>query len=497
MELAYFISNINNPAQLIPQMQAEWKGFYELKAFREYNPKFHKIRDKALRPDKIVRVNTGLQDEQGNELTTPKVVNVARIPIPIQRLIVSRSAAFTTGGGVTLKADATTDAQRSLFTIVANTWKNNKMDFRNNEIAKAFMSETEVAEIWYSKVNQDKSVEMKCGIYKPSDGYTLVPVFDPYKDLIAFGLGFVSKSILADGRKVSTQHMDVYSADQLIKYVRIDGEQWKIATATADLPNPLPLVYGKIPVIYYSTQESAWQIVQDLIERYETLISNFADTNDYNGSPILFSKGHIKGMSSKGEAGKLIESVGEGADLKYVTWEGAPESIKLEIETLRNLIFTCTQTPNISFEEMKSVGDISGVAFDRIMIDAHLKAKDYQSGIYGEGVQRRLNFLISACAEITPGTPIAAKDLEIRPIFNLFRLNDDAARIQNALLANGNKPVMGLKESVAYAGVSDDVEETYNVLEVENKAALDEAAGLGTPDANPATPPTDPVPPTS
>src|SRR5690606_10372845 len=115
--------------------------------------------------------------------------------------------------------------------------------------------------------------------------------------------------------------------------------------------------------------------------------------NDYHASPTLVFIGNVTAkMLEKGEQGKAVEIKPVGnttnADVKYVTWEHAPESIKLEIETLTNFIFTCTQTPQMAMEDLKGLGALSGVAFDRVFMDAHLAARDELDGEYGQCTQR-------------------------------------------------------------------------------------------------------------
>jgi DNA-binding Xre family transcriptional regulator len=51
---------------------------------------------------------------------------------------------------------------------------------------------------------------------------------------------------------------------------------------------------------------------------------------------------------NRGESGAILQLEGENADAKYLSWEHAPESVKLEIETLLRMIYTITQMPDIS-----------------------------------------------------------------------------------------------------------------------------------------------------
>lgn len=468
MDINYFVENRYNPSVLIPQLRKNWAKYcrWEAKAFFQYDPILHDIvQDRAKRPDRHIRVPdpTGSCDVNGEPNLVSRTVIPARIPLALQRLIVSRASAFLTGGRIELKSKPE-ERQKQLDDIVRSTWKNNKLQFKNNDIARRFMSETECCEIWYSdKSERDgkATVKMRMNIYSPSKGFELVPYFDNVMDLKAFGLGYKDT---INGKEVD--HMDIYDSEFITYYRQGENNDW------TEYRPKVAHGYRKIPVIYYNIERAIWSDVQTMIERLEYLISNFADTNDYNGSPILFAKGNIQGFSAKGETGKVIEGKDdeEGknkAELSYVTWDQAPESIKLEIETLLDFIYTITQTPNISFKEMKGLGDISGVAFDRMMIDAHLKATDMQNGMYGECIQRRLNFLIAACA-VTNNLE-SANDLEIAASFSLFSIDDVRERIDNAMVANGGLPVIDHKSSIGMAGLSEDVDETFAAIQGQAK----------------------------
>lgn len=468
MQLEFFIANKLTPSTLIPQIEKECQSLYEWKAFKQYYPCKHSVLDKTKRQDKQIQVPMpgSHPDAEGNYPTQTKVVPLNRIPLALQKLIVSRKTAFVTGGDVVLKAKTVTDTDKKLYDQLQETWRKNKLQYKNSEIFKRMVSETEAAEIWYSQVNEDKTVTLRCNIYSPEKGYSLYPVFDAHEDLIAFGLGY--KAETTEG---TVEYFDLYDALEITKYVCKSGENWAIREdeiidgKIQSYPRENP--YGKIPVIYYQSTK-AWEDVQWLIERLETLMSNFGDVNDYNGSPILFAKGDIEGFSSKGETGKVLQGNGDGADIKYISWDHAPESIKLEIETLENYIYTITQTPNISFKEMKDLGQaLSGVAMDRMFIDAHLNAKDYHNGCYGEGIQRRINFLKAALVAANKDLK-ASEDLDITAQFSLFSIDNDEDKINIAMKANGNLPVMSQKESIQYVGLTDDVEQTLSELQPNN-----------------------------
>lgn len=459
MDINFFTANLSNPGILIPRLYKEWKSYYEYKAFREYDPKHHKVNDPAYRRDKWISIPDprGGNDAQGQPIMTTDIVRKARLAIPYQQVITLRKTAFTTGGKLTYKSSSENDAEKATIAKVLDTLKKNKVDYLNPKIVKSLLSQTECAEIWYSEVKNGKAY-LKCNVYSPSDGSDLIPVFDGNDNLIAFGRAFKGSD-----DNIDYSNLYLYTEENLLKYRKARNGEWGLFETVKN-------IYGKIPVIYYSLEKSAWEIVQPLIERLETLISNHADMNDYNGSPILLASGDIVGWSEKGESGKVIQAK-EGADVKYVTWDSAPESIKLEAETLHDLIHTMTQTANLSMAQMtKLSGTTSGEALERMMMDAHLGAKELQGGVYGLGIQRRLNFLKTASSNIYKEC-VGGDEAEITPQFGLFRLDSTKSDIENALLANGGKVVIDELGGISMAGLTDDPVGTLKLIKSETSTS--------------------------
>jgi SPP1 family phage portal protein len=464
MNLDTLTSGLANPATLIPAILKERRAMYEQDAFKQYEPEGHKIYSKVERPDKwkwMPSPDGDIDPETGKVRDILRLEKVARIALALQKIIVTRATAFATGGDTILTADMPEQKQQDLFKAVSDTWKKNKLRYKNGPLFTATVSQLEAAEIWYSEIEKDgngkvKAARMRSRFYFPADGWELLPVFDNAGDMIAFGLKY---------KEAATEKtfLELYTKDHLRKYVydTRGGVGWAMY-------DEVKLVYGKIPVIYYSVPKSEWADVQTLIERLEKLMSVYADTNDYNGSPILGLFGNVVSLPQKGEAGKAIEFE-KDADARYITWEGKPEAIISEHDMLLRFIYTLTQTPDLSFEAMRGLGDISGIAFKRMLIDAHLKAKRAQDGWYGEGIQRRLNFLVAACSEANPG--LEGVELDINPKFSLYNIDDEAERIENALKANGGKPVISHEESIAQAGLTDDAAATFEKIQEEEKFA--------------------------
>jgi SPP1 family phage portal protein len=136
---------------------------------------------------------------------------------------------------------------------------------------------------------------------------------------------------------------------------------------------------GKIPVILFE-QEAEFDGVEAMIERREWMTSILADVNDRFASPTLVSIGDsLLSLPEKMEDAKSIHikpsDKGLKADVKYLTWDSAPESKRLENEDLDRHILNKTFTPDISQEQVKGLSNLSGKALRQLMLLAGIKAE--------------------------------------------------------------------------------------------------------------------------
>jgi SPP1 family phage portal protein len=428
---------------------------------KQYDPKKHDVTDNVLRPDKIATSTKGT-----------KTVYVARLPIPMQKKIVMLAAAFLCGNPIELDCAPADEGQQQLLDMINKTWKDNKLKYRSKELAKLMMSETEAAEIWYwedagpeywmGTPNEASKKRLRVKIIANKYGDKLYPVFNMAGDMIAFARGY----FLKEGEK-TIEHFDVYMEDKIIKSVK-DASAW----ISTEEPNEI----GKIPVIYYSQEIPEWDDVQPIIDRWEKSISNHGDTNDYNGSPIVLTKGEIEGFADKGEQGKVLKLKGDNADAKYLTWDQAPASIELEQKNLRSIAYNFTATPDISLEQMKSLGTFSGIALKMLFMDAHLNASDKEE-TFGIGIQRRINFLKAAMAKINVKFQKAVV-LDIEPKFEYYLPKDVKEMIDILSTATNSAKLMSQETAVGLNPLVSNPEE-------EKKRIGDEAAAGPEPTDNP------------
>lgn len=400
------------------------------KAIDQYKVMDHDVFDNTIRKMKTINKDSGRKDEDGNTVTETEYIEVNRIGLPYEELIVERRIGFLLGNKINLNAiyssDSEANPEKKVFNLIERIWNDNKLDYKNKDIARRSWSELECAELWYlvedaeggfwDKVSVALGVKkaqfsLKMKILSPELGDKLYPLYDAYGDLISFAREY---SVLEDGKVIT--HFDVYTEEYIYKYA--NRGSWALDN-TAISGGVIANAMRKIPIIYYPEKHTEWHRVQSMIGRQETIVSNHGDMNDYFGSPILAVVGELLGFAAKGEQGKVITLAAE-AKANYLALESPPESIKMEIENLDKFIFSFSQTPNISFSELKSLGDLSGVALKLLFMDAHMAAQN-KIETFGLGIQRRVNLLKAAIGNVlNVSLQSSCNSLQIEPEFTPY-----------------------------------------------------------------------------
>lgn len=455
---------------------------------KEYNaqidPTLHEVMDAQKRPDKLVVVDKSAEDygEVKNvninvelQREGARLEPVARIALAIQRLIRDRAVSFTFGNPVTYNCTPASETETAILQAIKRIFYDVKISTVNRRAARNIYGTTEVAELWYQVEGEEHELygfktrkKFKVALFGPAFGDTLYPYFDENRDMVAFSREFTRK-----GADLKTRtYFETYTKDWHYLWScenKQDGQrngQWELMEGY-----PKKLAIGKIPIVYGCQTKVEWEDVQSLIERLEKLLSNFADTNDYHASPKIFVEGKIIGFARKGEAGGIIEGE-EGAKASYLSWNNAPESVKLEIETLLKMIYTITQTPDISFDTVKGIGSVSGIALKLLFMDAHLKVQD-KCEIFNEYIQRRIN-IVKAFLKVANGQQEgwneAAEHLIIEPIITPYIIEDEQSKVNILTSANGNRQIASRRATVQRLGWADDVDAEVKAIEYEEAA---------------------------
>ena len=444
------------------------------------DPKLHKINDPILRPDKRVKVDADNDADSaqkvldaGGEATNYRIEKVARVKLALQKLIIKRAVSFCFGNPVAYNASPENTNQEMIVKALNRILYDVKSNSLNRKVARSIFGYKECAELWYptEKPNSNygfkSKFKLRCAIFSPGLGDTLYPYWDETGDMVAFSRSFSRKD---DGEN-AVNYFETYTDTE--HWLWVNGANgYDVAPG---YPKPVPI--GKIPVIYGHQPQFETEDVDSLIDRLETLLSNFADTNDYHAAPKIFIKGELKGFSKKGESGAIIEGE-DGSDAKYLAWQNAPESVKLEIETLLKMIYTITQTPDISFDSVKGLGAISGIALKLLFMDAHLKVQDKKE-IFDEYLQRRVNVIKAYIGKFNTALEQECEMIEIEPEITPYMLTNEIDEINMWLAANGNKPLVSQKASVKGANLTQDPDKDFE--QIQEESSRDNSFVIGEP----------------
>lgn len=447
---------------------------------KDWDPMLHDVMDNTLRPDEIKVISPEEKDPLTGKVTKAAITKdepVNRIPLPLEQDIVNIHTAFTVGNEPDLTCETEDDKEKELFKVVKTIDRKNKVKYLNKRIVRSWLAETEVAEYWYTVedksfwkliLNKVKSVfgvkanatrKFKCAVWSPFRGDTLWPFFDDANDYKGLGREYMIKQ--ADGTTIN--YFQFVDDNSVYLWVQ-NGADWSNAPGY-----PFKHNFKKNPTIYSYREKSLCAKIRPIRNRLETIISNYGDCIDYNFFPKLVATGKVIGNNPKAARGGLVELENQG-DLKYLSWQQTPEAAKLEIDTLTENAYSLTNTPRISFENLRGMGNaFSGISFKYAFMGAHM-AVEMHAETLGEHLQRRYNFLVSAIGSVNTAYADASETIDIDVQIVPYMIDSTSDKIKNAADA-----VMGgiasRKTGIILAGLveEDNVDQELSDIEEDEK----------------------------
>lgn len=419
--------------------------------------------DRDLRNTQIGKTQKNKIKGEGEK---SKEIPAVRTPVNFAKKIVRTASAFEVGKTVTL----TPSDENSLSVLLKHIWKVNRVDSLIQDIIQLKKSETQGALHFYISDLKENSIlnkilvkanlkkqakEVKVKLLDNTKG-VMTPYFDSQGNMLLFMWEYTTINL----EDKSVKNIEIW--DQTKRYYFTD-ETGKFSAA--ELPKPHG--FDRIPIVYTSQEQPEWFDVYELIDRYETSLSKLGGSNDYTAYPLLAIYGEINDFPDKDESGKVLNfpikvdpETGKPihGEAKFVTAENGVESSKLEIETLESLIYSISSTPNLSFDNVKGIGSITGIAMRLMFLDAVIKAS-MNEGDNRTMIERIINVLISGIV-ITTNTSMKslAASLYYDIEFNSILPDDlkEAADIMNQLKTSG---LVSTKTAVEYLGMNADVDE--------------------------------------
>ncbi|WP_294591616.1 phage portal protein [uncultured Bacteroides sp.] len=416
-----------------------------------------------------------------------KTVPVAKIITNTPKKIVRTAAAFLFGGEMTVSADNTDDDSLEEFKKVFVRKLKMKSIFM--KFARIVLSETKGAIVFYpvtksKTIGTDKDgkpvikkeTELKVKLLSTPKNDNITNEFYPHFDDDDDMDGFIHKyNATIEGR--ICECVKIYTASDIITGIN-DG-QWKVKKDRN--------LFGKIPVVYAEVDQPEWEDVAILIDAYEMRLSRMSDTNDYFGDPMLKTYG-LSNLPSKDTVGKELNFSMEidpdsgtayHGDAEYLAWQQSIDSQKEEISNERHEIFSGSSCPDLSFDNLIGIGDLSGVSREFMTIDAKIKATE-QMEIFGPVVQRCVSIVqagMSNISHIKNGDSIESNYFEVT--FGSILPKSLVETLQNLSTAGGGKPINSQETLTAQSPYTKDVKKEIATMKQEEKETAQNNNPLG------------------
>lgn len=437
---------------------------FEIKPWPElrkmYNTEEHDILDPTVIPDKIIKNSKG---------ATSKTEPITRIALGLQKLAVERMAEFVFTLPVTLTCDAARkgdEIMQAQFDGIRKALDANKWDSLNQERCEIVNSQCEQATYWYTakskshkKYGFTTDKKLRYQVFCPAEGDELYPYFDDTNDMVAFSRGFSVK----DEKDFQIQMFETWTDEFYYRWRqdRENGSKW-VSDIKAPIPNPIK----KIPISYVWRKKAIFEDADNgKVLEMEKLLSRNGDIIAYHAAPVLLLKGKLVGAPQKSESNKIFET-GEGGDAKYVSWEQSPESVKFQFDTLLRMWYMELQLPDLSSEEVKKFGAVSGESRKWALVEPHLKV-GRESKIYIDGMEREQSIIKEYLGVMNTAWAGTISDMEIKNKINPFIMSDEKAKVEILKLENGGKPLKSWETSVAEANPDGESGEEWKRLQGE------------------------------
>lgn len=431
------------------------------KLIKDYEPTMHEIlSDTTTLKDKI-RADGQLDKS-------------SRIIIGMEKLHVRRLSEFTFSIPVKRVYHNVDDnkLRKDIVNAIESVYKNVRIDSENLKRATALYASCEIFTVWYAvkKRNRlygfDSKYKLKCKTFSPMNGVRLYPLLNEMDDMLA--MSFEYKKTVKD-KEVT--FFETYTKDKHYIWKQSDGVgKWDVVltqqTEDGDTANGEEIVLMKIPGVYGWRPKPVYDGLSPIRAEIEYSLSRNSNVIAYNSAPLLKVVGATKGKEDKGESYRVVHCE-QGGDVSYVSWSQSVEALKYHVDSMRNMYWMQAQIPDISFDNMKGLGNIGYDARQTLLSDAHLRVGD-ESGTWIEFFERECNVIKTFLAVMNAAWVDEMDNIGVEHIITPYIQNDELAEITKRMKANGNKPIESQLESIQKYGESSDAEKTFAMIQKEN-----------------------------
>lgn len=436
------------------------------KLFTDYEPMKHAI----------LSDTTSLKDKVRSD---GQVDKSARIVIGLEKLHVKRMAEFTFSIPVKRVYSNMEDneTRKEIKKAIESVYKNVRINSENLRRAVAYYASCEIFTVWYA-VKKSNSLygfqsdyKLKCKTFSPMNGVKLYPLLNEMDDMLAMSFEYTKKV-----KDKDVSFFETYTADR--HYIWKCGQhadKWEPVliqeTEDGEIVNGEDIVLMKIPGAYAWRPRPVYDGLSQIREEIEYSLSRNSNVIAYNSAPLLKIIGGMKGREDKGEAQRIVRCE-SGGDVGYVSWAQSIEALKYHVDTMEKMYWMQAQIPDISFDNMKGLGNIGYDARQTLLTDAHLKIGE-EAGTWIEFLERECNVIKAFLKIMNRKWESEIDNVNVEHIITPYIQNDELSEITRRMKANGNKPIESQLESIQKFGDSADASATLKQIQDEN--AIEEA----------------------
>lgn len=421
---------------------------------KEYDPMQHEIMtDTTTRKDKVFKDGS--------------IEKAARVTYGQQRMFARRMTQMSFSIPVKREYDTHDEESEQIATALESIYKKARIDSMNMNRMHAYFASCEVLTIWYAveSPNNDYGFESKFKLrnrsYSPMDKkFSRIEQADIYPlftdgDLVAMSFSYRKKA-----KDVSVKYFETYTDKKHIVWEEVDGA-WTEKTNE-------DIVILKIPGVYIWRPMPIHEDTTNNTREIEYTMSRQSDILRRNSAPVLAVEGKFAGKDTAGDSAREVYRLESGGKVSYVTWQQQIEAMKFYISELKRNTEEELQLPNLSLENVKGLGAVSGEARKTLLTDAHLKV-GYESGEILEFLDRECNVIKAFLELMNVKWKGKTSAVGVEHTITPFVQNDEMNEIEKIMRVTGGEAVASRKTGIKALGwvAADKVDEETKAIENE------------------------------
>lgn len=406
----------------------------------------------------------------------------ARIIVGLEKLHVKRMAEFTFSIPVkrvysNLEGN---DTRKQISNAIEAVYRNARINSENIKRATALYASCEIFTVWYAVKKPNTlygfptQYKLKCKTFSPMDGVHLYPLLNEMDDMLT--MSFEYTKVVKD--KEVTFFETFTEGKHYIWKQGLDSGSWESVltqtTEDGEIANGEEIILMKIPGIYGARSQPVFAGLSPIRSEIEYSLSRNSNVIAYNSAPLLKVSGGLKGQEEKGEAYRIFRCE-TGGDVSYVSWSQSIDALKYHVDKMEKLYWSQAQIPDISFENMKGLGNIGYDARQTLLTDAHLRIGD-ETGMWTEFLERECNVIKAFLKVMNTKWKDEIDNVVVEHVITPYIQNDELAEINKRMKANGNKPIESQLESIQKYGESSDAAATLKQIQEESAVEAAQSA---------------------